>query len=160
MIKKSSTTWRLVGPCMSGLNEPKFSWTKILTKIFVNEPKFSSVLTLRVEVKERKCEIHWFNLCSSKLTITSLTRSDLSVISKGTLSCSSPRRLVFKPGRSEIERTRCSMLGNLNPQVTGNCDLATSTDCANFFSSYHWCWKLKKYCEANIAIVRTTRVLQ
>jgi len=36
----------------------------------------------------------------------------------------------------------CSMLGNLNPQVTGNCDLATSTDCANFFSSYRWCWKL------------------
>jgi len=26
------------------------------------------------------------------------------------------------------------MLGNLNPQVTGNCDLATSTDYANVFS--------------------------
>jgi len=34
------------------------------------------------------------------------------------------------------------MLGNLNPEVTWNCDLATSTDNANFFSSYHWCWKL------------------
>jgi len=46
------------------------------------------------------------------------------------------------------------MLGNLNLQVTGNCDLATSTNCTNFFSSYHWCWKLKNYCEAiNIAIV-------
>jgi len=32
--------------------------------------------------------------------------------------------------------------------VTGNCDLATSTDYANFFSSYHWCWKLKNYCAA------------
>jgi len=29
------------------------------------------------------------------------------------------------------------MLGNLNPQVTENSDLATSTDYANFFSSYH-----------------------
>jgi len=39
--------------------------------------------------------------------------------------------------------------------------LATSTDYANFLSSYHWCWKRKNYCEArNIAIVRTTRVLQ
>jgi len=28
------------------------------------------------------------------------------------------------------------MLRNLNPQVTGNCDLATSTEYANFFSSY------------------------
>jgi len=53
------------------------------------------------------------------------------------------------------------MLGNLNPQVTWNCDLATSTDYASFFSSYHWCWKLKNCCEAiNAAIVRTTRVLQ
>jgi len=49
----------------------------------------------------------------------------------------------------------------LNPQVTGNCDLATSTDYANFFSSYHWCWKPKNYFEAiNIAILRTTPVLQ
>ena len=31
----------------------------------------------------------------------------------------------------------------------------------NFFSSYQWRWKLKKYCEAmNKAIVRTTCVSQ
>ena len=42
-----------------------------------------------------------------------------------------------------------------------NYDLATSTDYANFFSNYHWCWKLKINCEAiNKAIVRTTRVVQ
>jgi len=29
-----------------------------------------------------------------------------------------PERLVFKTGRKKIEWTRCSMLGNLNPQVT------------------------------------------
>jgi len=46
----------------------------------INEPKLSSVLTLRVELKERKC-ICLFKLCSGKLTITSLMRSDLSVIS-------------------------------------------------------------------------------
>jgi len=62
----------------------------------VDEPKLSSVLTLRVESKERKCEIRWFKLCSSKLTITSLTRSDLCVISKGTLFCSSPRTFGFQ----------------------------------------------------------------
>jgi len=56
--------------------------------------------------------------------------------------------LGFKTELQEIEQTRCSMLGNLNPQVTGNCDLVTSADYANFFSSYHWCWKQKNYCEA------------
>jgi len=80
--KKIPTTWRMVG--LSGLN--------------VNEPKLSSVLTLRVESKKRKCEIRWFKLCSSKLTITTLTRSELSVISKGTLSCSSPRTFGFQNG--------------------------------------------------------------
>jgi len=39
----------------------------------VDEPKLSSMLTLRVELKEQKCEIRCFKLCSSKLTITSLT---------------------------------------------------------------------------------------
>jgi len=72
------------GGAMSGLN--------------VDEPNLSSMIALRVELKERKCEILWFKLCSSKLTITSLTRSDLSVISKGTLSCSSPRTLGFQNG--------------------------------------------------------------
>jgi len=62
----------------------------------VDEPKLSSMLTLRVELKERKCEIRLFKLCSSKLTITSLTRSDSSVISKGTLSCSSHRTFGFQ----------------------------------------------------------------
>jgi len=28
----------------------------------VNEPKLSSVFTLRVELKERKCEIRWFKI--------------------------------------------------------------------------------------------------
>jgi len=124
----------------------KRKWTKIL-----------SVLTLPVELKEQKCAIGWFKLCSSKLTIISSTWSDLSFISKGTLSCSSPERLVFTTGRKEIERTRCGMLGNPNLQVTENCDSATSTDYASFYSSYHWCWKLKNYCETiNIAIVRKT----
>jgi len=71
---------------------------RAMSSLNVNEPKLSSVLTLRVESKERKCEIPWFKLCSSKLTITSLTRSDLSVISKGTLFCSSPRTLGFQNG--------------------------------------------------------------
>jgi len=106
---------------------------------------------LRVELKQRKLnsEICWFKLCSSKLTITSLTRSDLSVISKRTLSCSFPRSFGFQNGVEEIERTRCNMPGNLNPQVTRNCDLATSTDYGKFFSSYHWCWKLKKILWSN-----------
>jgi len=71
--KKIPTTWHLVG----------------LLKVY--EPKLSSMLALRVELKERKCEICWFKLRSSKLAITSSTRSDLSAISKRTLTCSSPR---------------------------------------------------------------------
>jgi len=51
---------------------------------------------LRVELKEQKCEICRFKRRSSKLTITSLTRSDLSVISKRTLSCTSPRTFGFQ----------------------------------------------------------------
>jgi len=62
----------------------------------VDESKLSSMLTLRVELKERQCEIRLFKLYSSKLTITSLTRSDLSVITKGTLSCSSPTTIGFQ----------------------------------------------------------------
>jgi len=126
----------------------------------IDEPKLSSMWTLRVELKERKCEIRWYKLCSSKLMITSFTRSDLSVISKWTLSCSFPRTFGFQNGRrlsgravaySETETLRWS----------GKCGLATSTDYRNFFRSYHWCWKLKNYCEAlNIAIVGSTRVLQ
>jgi len=64
----------------------------------VDEPKFSSLRTLRVELKERKCDICWFKLCSSKLAITSLTRSDLSAISTRTLYCSSPRTFGFQNG--------------------------------------------------------------
>ena len=66
----------------------------------VDESKLSSMLTVRVELKERKLnsEICLFKLCSSKLTITSLTQSDLSVISKRTLSCSSPRTFDFQNG--------------------------------------------------------------
>jgi len=41
MIKKPN--YLTVGRAMSGLN--------------VDEPEFSSILTLRVELKERKCEI-------------------------------------------------------------------------------------------------------
>jgi len=80
MIKKPN--YLTFGRAMSGLN--------------VDEPKLSSMLTLRVGLKERKCEIRCFKLCSTKLTITSLTRSDFSVISKGTLSCSFPRTFVFQ----------------------------------------------------------------
>jgi len=64
----------------------------------VDEPKFSSMPALRVELKERKCEICWFKLCSSKLTIKSLTRSYLSAISTRTLYCSSPRTFGFQNG--------------------------------------------------------------
>jgi len=41
----------------------------------VDETKLSSTLTLRVELKQRKLnsEICWFELCSIKVTITSLT---------------------------------------------------------------------------------------
>ena len=58
--------------------------------------KLSSMLILRVELKEQKCEIRWFKLCSRKLTVTSLTWSDLFFISNGTLSCSSPRTFDFQ----------------------------------------------------------------
>jgi len=64
----------------------------------VDEPKLWSMLTLRVELKEWKCENRWFKWCSSKLTITSLTWSDLSFISKGTLFCSSHRTFGFQNG--------------------------------------------------------------
>ena len=114
---KKKLNYLTVGRAMSGLN--------------VDEPKLSSMLTLRAELKERKCEIRWFKLCSSKLTITSVTRCDLSVVP--------PERLVFKTGQWKIKQTRCSMHGNLSPKVTRSCDLATSTDYAKFFSSYHWC---------------------
>jgi len=65
MIKKPN--YLTFGRAVSGLN--------------VDEPKLSPMLTLRVELKERKYEIRWFKFCSSKLTITSLTWSDLSFIS-------------------------------------------------------------------------------
>jgi len=68
----------------------------------VDEPKVSSMLTLCVELNERKYEIRCVKLCSSKLTITSLTRSDLSVVSKGTrehFPVVPPERLVFNTGR-------------------------------------------------------------
>jgi len=58
--------------------------------------KFLSQRTLRVELKERKCDICWSKLCSSKLTITNLTRSDLSAIATRTLYCSSPRTFAFQ----------------------------------------------------------------
>ena len=119
-----------------------------MSKLNVDEPKLSPMLTLRIELKERKCEICLFKLCSSKLTITSLTRIDLSFISKRALSLSFPRsQNVWFSKRGGRSLSGC-MLGNLNPQMTGNCDLGTSTDYVNFFSSYHWCWKLKNYCEA------------
>ena len=63
-------------------------FSRTVSGLNVDEPKLSSMLALRVELKERKREICRFKLCSSKLTITSLTRSDLSAISTRTLSCS------------------------------------------------------------------------
>ena len=62
----------------------------------VDEPKFSSLRTLPVELEERKCDICLFKLCSSKFMITSLTRSDLSAISMRTLPCSSPITFGFQ----------------------------------------------------------------
>jgi len=53
MMKKPN--YLTFGMTVSGLN--------------VDEPKFSSLRTLRVELKERQCDICWFKLCSSKLTI-------------------------------------------------------------------------------------------
>ena len=87
----------------------------------VDETKLSSTLTLRVELKQRKLnsEICWFELCSIKVTITSLTWSDLSIISKKALSCNSRGTFGFQNRAVEFERTRCNMLGNLHPQVTG-----------------------------------------
>jgi len=64
------------GRAMSGLN--------------IDEPKLSSMLTLRVELKERKCEIRWFKFCSSKLTITSFTRSDLGAARGGVERAQAP----------------------------------------------------------------------
>jgi len=85
MIKKPN--YLTFGKAMSGLN--------------VNEPKLLSVLNMRVELTKRKCEVRWFKLCSSKLTITSLTQSDLSAISQGTLSCSSTNTFGFQNGAIE-----------------------------------------------------------
>ena len=82
MMKKPN--YLTFGMTVSGLN--------------VDEPKFSSLRTLRVELKERQCDICWFKLCSSKLTITSLTRNDLSAISTRTLYWSSPRTFGFQNG--------------------------------------------------------------
>ena len=145
MMKKPN--YLTFGRAMSGLN--------------VDEPKLSSMLTLRVELKERKCEIRWFKLCSSKLTVTSLTWSDLSFISKGTLSSSSPRTFGFQNGTVGDWTDALWHARKPKPSSDRELYLATSTDYANIFSSYHWCWNRKKYCEAiNIAIVRTTRVLQ
>jgi len=50
------------------------------------------------------------------------------------------------------------MLGN--PQVTRELWFGNVHRLCELFSSYHWWWKPKNYCEAiNIAIVPTTRVL-
>ena len=81
------------------IKKPNYlTFSRIVSGLKVDEPKFSSLRTLRVELKERKCDICWFKLCSSKLTITSLTRSDLSDISTRTLYCSSPRTFGFQNG--------------------------------------------------------------
>jgi len=73
---------------------------RAVSGLIVDKTKLSPTLTLRVELKGRKLnsEICWFKLCSSKLMITSLTRSDLYVISKRTLSCSFPRTFGFQNG--------------------------------------------------------------
>jgi len=84
MIKNSN--YLTFGTAVSGLN--------------IDQTKLSSKLALHVKLKERKLnsEICWFKLCSSKLTITSFTRSDWSVISKRTLSCSFPTIFGFQNG--------------------------------------------------------------
>jgi len=100
-------------------------------------------------------------LCSSKLMITSLTRSALSVISERRHSCSFPSAFTFLKG-AVGERTSCSMLGNLNLKWPGlvvwqRLQIMRT----EFFRGHHWCWKLRNYCETrNRAIVSTTRVLQ
>jgi len=95
------------------------------------------------------------NFCHSTLTrldqVMTLTRFEKnSDDSESTLT----RRACYSDSTKITRAHHC-------PQMTGNCDLATSTDYAKIFSSYHWCWKLKNYCEAiNTAIVRTTRILE
>ena len=64
-----------------------------------DESKLSSMLTLCVELKERKCEIRLFKLCSSKFTVISLTRSDLPSPQREHFPVGHPERLVFKAGR-------------------------------------------------------------
>ena len=83
-------------------NPNYLTFGRAMSGLTVDEPKLSSMLTLRVDLKERNCQIRLLELCSSKLTITSLTRNDLSVISKGTrkhFPVVPPERLVFKTGR-------------------------------------------------------------
>ena len=81
------------------IKKPNYlTFGRAVSDLNVDEPKFSSMRTLRVELKERECEICWFKLCSSKLTITSLARTDLSAISTRTLYCSSPRTFGFQNG--------------------------------------------------------------
>jgi len=125
----------MFGRAVSGLN--------------VYESKCSSMSSLRVELKERKYEISWFKLCSNKLAITSLTRSDLSVISNAF------RTFGFQIGAVGNWADALQHARKRQPSSDGNCDLATCTDYANFFSSYNWCWKLKNYCEALIHSVCT-----
>ena len=119
------------------------------------------MLALREELKERNCEICWFKLCSSKFTITSLTRSDLSAISKGALSCSSTRTFSLQNGAvgdwaDALQHARKPKSSSDRELRFGNvhrlCEL---------FQQLSLMLKTKNYCEAiNIAIVCTTRVLQ
>jgi len=93
-------TWRQTN-FQRNCNDKKpnyLTFGRAVSGLNVDEPKFSSLRNLRVELKERKCDICWFKLCSSKLTITSLTRSDLSTISTKTLFCSYSRTFGFQNG--------------------------------------------------------------
>jgi len=138
-----------------------FTFGREVSGLNANEPKFSSVLTLRVELKERNCEIPWFKLSSSKLTTTSLTRSDLSVISKGTLSCSSPRTFGFQ--NRAVGGWADALWHAWKPIPSSDQELwfGNVHRLCELFQQRSLMLKTKNYCEAkNLAIVHTTLVLQ
>jgi len=93
-------TWRQINfQRIAMTKKPNYlTFGRAVSGLNVDGPKFSSLRTLCVEIKERKYDICWFKLCSSKLTITSLTRSDLSATSTRTLYCSYPRTFGFQNG--------------------------------------------------------------
>jgi len=116
-------------------------------KIFVNVN-----FACRVKRTKINSEICWFKLCSSKLTITSLKR-------RANTFLWFPQYVWFskRGGRiwaDALQHARKSKPSKWPRIVIWQRPLNLRTE---FFSSYHWCWKLRNYWETrNIAIVRTS----